>query len=146
MEVSDQRPPIRPQRRSKKASKNMSFRSLPPLPKPQPIEVRKTRPETSGTPIKPSEVNVSITNSVLVLGDLNEQRFEASPVMHRKWVKLRTSASSFEAENANLSASGVLFRFYCDRNMINNGCEEQEVSTWLDDYEYLKELAAGTGF
>ena len=29
--------------------------------------------------------------------------------------------------------------------IINNGCEVQEMSVWLDDYEYLNEVAAGEG-
>ena len=62
-------------------------------------------------------------------------------MMHRKWVKLR----HFEIPENNtiLSASDVLFRFYCDSVPINNGCEVQEMSVWLDDYEYLNEVAAG---
>ena len=64
-------------------------------------------------------------------------------MMHRKWVKLR---HSIYTESPKLRASDVLFRFYCDANKpprINNGCEVQEMSVWLDDYEYLSEVAAG---
>ena len=62
-------------------------------------------------------------------------------MMHRKWVKLRHF--EFPENNKILRASDVLFRFYCDRDRVlkNNGCEVQEMSVWLDDYEFLDEVA-----
>ena len=103
------KPPKRPIR-LKKASL-MSFRKLPPLPK---SEVQQL-PE------------ISISNSSCLC--LNFDCLpEAKPMMHRKWVKLRT-----EFLLDNISASGVLFRYYCDQiPPENDGCEVQEISTWIE--------------
>ena len=105
--------PKRPNRRLKKAS-YMSFRKLPPLPPPA-IEAVKNNPE------------ISIADSSgIVVNSLPLDLPEDKAVMHRKWVKLRT-----EYWLENFSASGLLFRVYCD-NAIPDGCEVQEMSTWIE--------------
>ena len=61
----------------------------------------------------------------------------ADPVMlDRKWVKLR---ARHESGCDKISASGVLFRFYCSKGGLeNNGCEVQEISAWIEDFEFLE--------
>ena len=102
--------PKRPNRRLKKAS-YMSFRKLPPLPS---IEVKNN-----------PEISIADTSGILV-NSLPLNLPEEDKVMHRKWVKLRT-----EYWLENFSASGLLFRVYCD-NAIPDGCEVQEMSTWIE--------------
>ena len=102
--------PKRPQRRPKKRPSNMSFRKLPPL---------------------PQNSEVFVTNHSQIV--LNEAENSEKLVKHRKWVKLRTLYSD---ENF-LSASGVRFRFHCDADLQNNGCEVQEVSAFIEDYDFL---------
>ena len=90
----------------------MSFRKLPPLPTPEVVN-------------DPPEISIS-SSSCLCLNTSNCLP-ETKTTMHRKWVKLRTE---FLLEN--ISASGVLFRYYCDQMVENHGCEIQEISTWIE--------------
>ena len=102
--------PLRPQRRLKKPSL-MSFRKLPPLP----VIEDTFKPE------------IAIASSSCLCLNASNCVPEEGPVMHRKWVKLRTE---FLLEN--ISASGVLFRYFCDQTVENKGCEVQEISTWIE--------------
>ena len=68
------------------------------------------------------------TSSILLGGEILEEM----PVMHRKWVKLRTGYCS---EMTGLSASAVVFCYYCQQ-WQNKGCEVQEVSTWIEDWDF----------
>lgn len=118
-------PPKRPQRRPKRS--HMSFRSLPPLPQPPPP------PKAASPPVE----RVKISNSIIILEpkkDCNASLTKGSEVMHRKWVKLRHCMDTCS------SASSVRFRFHCANPsaLKNNGCEVQEVSAWIEDYEYIE--------
>lgn len=122
--VASELPPTRPQRRPKRS--HMSFRSLPPLPQPPPPPA--TKPAL--------EERVKISNcSIIILEPKKDCSLTASSaVMHRKWVKLRHCMDSA------CSASSVRFRFHCANPwaLKNNGCEVQEVSAWIEDYEYIE--------
>ena len=94
-------PPKRPNRRLKRPSL-MSFRALPPL------------PTTVSAFSANSEVFVTNSSQIFVTGaescntELSADVSLRSARGHRKWVKLRTSYTE------NISASGVLFREFCD--------------------------------
>ena len=116
----------------------------PPEPHPQPQE-QPPQPQamsdevfilgsTSNIVLRPIDHSHSASERVRTTTDL---------MMHRKWVKLRHFEYDTAENNSILRASDVLFRFYSDRKPRNNGCEVQEMSVWLDDYEYLSEVAAG---
>ena len=112
-------PPKRPNRRLKKASL-MSFRKLPPLP-------------PTAEEVKNHEISISDSSQVLVNVDSlpSDLLPEAKAVRHRKWVKLRT-----EYGLDNFSATGLVFRVYCDHPIENEGCEVQEMSTWIEGIQY----------
>ena len=130
---------------------------MPPLPRPPPPPGPEEHPRQPQQPQAMSdEVLISASTSNIVLRPTNDSAASESTVqstdlrhMHRKWVKLRHFEITENRSKADLSASSVLFRFYSDRSstmpIINNGCEVQEMSVWLDDYEYLNEVAAGEG-
>ena len=113
-------PPKRPNRRLKKASL-MSFRKLPPLP-------------PTVEEVKNHEISISDSSQVLVnVNSLpSDLPPEAKAVRHRKWVKLRT-----EYGLDNFSATGLVFRVYCDHPIENEGCEVQEMSTWIEGIKYI---------
>lgn len=117
--------PRRPQRRPKRPSV-MSFRSLPPIPRPLP-------PKPAEELVKQYPVCLANSSSIELTADAATADLV---VQHRKWVKLRVM---HESGCDKISASRVLFRFYCSDNRLeNNGCEVQEVSAWIEDYEFLE--------
>ena len=123
------------------------IRQLPPLPRPPPPP---SRPQEEPQAL-PDEVLISASTSNIELRPSDHSASSATAservktntdlMMHRKWVKLRHF--EFPENNKILRASDVLYRFYCDRDRVpkNNGCEVQEMSVWLDDYEFLDEVA-----
>ena len=123
-------PPKRPNRRLKKASL-MSFRKLPPLP-------------PTAEEVKNHEISISDCSQVLVNVDHvdslpSDLPPEAKAVRHRKWVKLRT-----EYGLDNFSATGLVFRVYCDHPIENEGCEVQEMSTWIEGINIISRFGIST--
>ena len=131
-----------------KINKNIPFSIALPPPPPEP------HPQPQEQPPQPQamsdEVFILGSTSNIVLRPIDHSHSASERVrtttdlmMHRKWVKLRHFEYDITENNSILRASDVLFRFYCDSKPRNNGCEVQEMSVWLDDYEYLSEVAAG---